>query len=157
MPYSNHQSVACPFGLTVPPSVAELGPTPVADEVTVTGGDAVVYLPRERVLMTGDLVSTGTSFMGDGYVPDWIETIAPSTSATAVPRLPETLFANDLDHEPLRAPPVELGVEDLLPRAEVEPTLGHGQDHLVMHEQVLEVRVPVVLTAAVMAVVPGIG
>jgi glyoxylase-like metal-dependent hydrolase (beta-lactamase superfamily II) len=40
-----------------------------------TGGDVVVYLPRERILMTGDLVGTGTSFMGDGYAPDWIETI----------------------------------------------------------------------------------
>jgi glyoxylase-like metal-dependent hydrolase (beta-lactamase superfamily II) len=40
-----------------------------------TGGDAVVYLPRERILMTGDLVSTGTSFMGDGYAPDWVDTI----------------------------------------------------------------------------------
>ena len=40
-----------------------------------TGGDVVVFLPRERVLIVGDLVATGTSFMGDGYVPDWIETL----------------------------------------------------------------------------------
>jgi cyclase len=40
-----------------------------------TGGDVVVYLPRERILLTGDLVSTGMSNMSDGYAPDWIETI----------------------------------------------------------------------------------
>lgn len=40
-----------------------------------TGGDVVVHLPRERVLIVGDLVNTGTSFMGDAYVPDWIETL----------------------------------------------------------------------------------
>jgi glyoxylase-like metal-dependent hydrolase (beta-lactamase superfamily II) len=40
-----------------------------------TGGDVVVYLPAERVLVTGDLLSTGIPYMGDGYVPDWIETL----------------------------------------------------------------------------------
>jgi cyclase len=40
-----------------------------------TGGDVIVYLPRERVLIGGDLVSTQPSNMTDGYVPDWIETL----------------------------------------------------------------------------------
>jgi cyclase len=40
-----------------------------------TGGDVVVYLPRERVLIAGDLIGMATNFMGDGYVPDWIETL----------------------------------------------------------------------------------
>ena len=40
-----------------------------------TGGDVVVYLPRERILAGGDLVSTQLPYMGDGYVPDWIETL----------------------------------------------------------------------------------
>ncbi|MEX2283756.1 MAG: MBL fold metallo-hydrolase [Gemmatimonadota bacterium] len=40
-----------------------------------TGGDIVVYLPKERVLITGDLLSAGLPYMGDGYVPDWIETL----------------------------------------------------------------------------------
>lgn len=40
-----------------------------------TGGDVVVYLPRERILMGGDLVSTQPSFLGDAYAPDWIETL----------------------------------------------------------------------------------
>ena len=62
-----------------------------------------------------------------------------------------------LDHEPLPAAAVELRVEDLLPRAEVEPALGHRQHDLVVDEQVLEVRVAVVLAAAVVAVVAGVG
>jgi glyoxylase-like metal-dependent hydrolase (beta-lactamase superfamily II) len=34
-----------------------------------------VYLPGERILITGDLLSAGIPYMGDGYVPDWIETL----------------------------------------------------------------------------------
>ena len=57
----------------------------------------------------------------------------------------------------LRRPAVELAVEDLLPGAEVEPALGDRQHDLVVDEQVLEVRVAVVLAAAVVAVVAGVG
>ena len=62
-----------------------------------------------------------------------------------------------LDDEPLRPPAVELAVEDGLPRAEVEPPFGDRQHDLVVDEQVLEVRVAVVLAAAVVAVVAGVG
>ncbi|MFN2445262.1 MAG: MBL fold metallo-hydrolase [Vicinamibacterales bacterium] len=40
-----------------------------------TGGDVVVYLPEERLVMTGDLLVEGTSYMGDAYAADWIETL----------------------------------------------------------------------------------
>jgi cyclase len=40
-----------------------------------TGGDIVVHLPKERVVATGDLLTAGPSYLGDGYVPDWIETL----------------------------------------------------------------------------------
>jgi glyoxylase-like metal-dependent hydrolase (beta-lactamase superfamily II) len=40
-----------------------------------TGGDLVVHLPRDRVLITGDMLSTGVPFMGDGYVPEWPATL----------------------------------------------------------------------------------
>ena len=45
VPYSMVQSVDWPLGLTVPPSVAPVGPTPEAADVTTTGGDAVVNRP----------------------------------------------------------------------------------------------------------------
>ena len=32
-----------------------------------TGGDVVVHLPAERVLITGDLLLPRLPFMGDGY------------------------------------------------------------------------------------------
>ena len=67
------------------------------------------------------------------------------------------LLPKHLDDHPLRPPAVELAVEDLLPGAQVEPAVGHGHDHLVVDEQVLQVRVAVVLAAAVMAVVARIG
>src|SRR5207244_11590476 len=60
---------------------------------------------------------------------------------------------DDLHHHPLLPPPVELGVEDLLPRAEVELPLRDRQDHLVVDQRALQVRVGVVLTRLVVAVV----
>ena len=40
-----------------------------------TGGDVVVYLPEERILCTGDLVGPGLSYMGDGHVSEWADTL----------------------------------------------------------------------------------
>jgi glyoxylase-like metal-dependent hydrolase (beta-lactamase superfamily II) len=40
-----------------------------------TGGDVVVYLPEEKVLMTGDMIVDGTPYMGDAYLTDWICTL----------------------------------------------------------------------------------
>jgi glyoxylase-like metal-dependent hydrolase (beta-lactamase superfamily II) len=40
-----------------------------------TGGDVVVHLPREKVLCSGDLLTAGLAFMGDGYVDEWATTL----------------------------------------------------------------------------------
>ena len=40
-----------------------------------TGGDIVVYLPRERVLATGDLVTAWVPGMNDGFPNEWIATL----------------------------------------------------------------------------------
>jgi glyoxylase-like metal-dependent hydrolase (beta-lactamase superfamily II) len=40
-----------------------------------TAGDVVTYLPQERVIATGDLLVENTSYMGDAYFTDWIDTI----------------------------------------------------------------------------------
>ena len=40
-----------------------------------TAGDVVVYLPKERMVATGDLMVNGTSYMGDAFFTDWIDTI----------------------------------------------------------------------------------
>lgn len=40
-----------------------------------TGGDVVVFLPRERVVITGDLLIEGTSYIGDGFITDWLQTL----------------------------------------------------------------------------------
>ncbi len=40
-----------------------------------TGGDVVVFLPREKVLIGGDLVSTNPSNLGDAYAGDWLQTL----------------------------------------------------------------------------------
>ncbi len=40
-----------------------------------TGGDVVVFLPAERVLITGDLLTEGIPYMGDSFPVDWVETL----------------------------------------------------------------------------------
>lgn len=50
-----------------------------------TGGDVVVFLPTERVLITGDLLTEGLPYMGDSFPVDWVETL-------------EALKALDFDH-----------------------------------------------------------
>lgn len=40
-----------------------------------TGGDVFVFLPKERVLVSGDALQTGVPFMGDGYFAEWPETL----------------------------------------------------------------------------------
>ena len=40
-----------------------------------TGGDIVVFLPKERVLVSGDVLTAGPSYLVDGYPTDWIPTL----------------------------------------------------------------------------------
>jgi glyoxylase-like metal-dependent hydrolase (beta-lactamase superfamily II) len=40
-----------------------------------TGGDVVVFLPKERVVVTGDLLGAGPSYLGDAYLTDWVATL----------------------------------------------------------------------------------
>jgi glyoxylase-like metal-dependent hydrolase (beta-lactamase superfamily II) len=40
-----------------------------------TGGDVIVFLPKERLIATGDLIVEGTSYAGDAYIPEWIDTL----------------------------------------------------------------------------------
>jgi cyclase len=40
-----------------------------------TAGDVIVFLPKERIIATGDLLVENTSYMGDAYFTEWIDTI----------------------------------------------------------------------------------
>ena len=40
-----------------------------------TGGDTVVYLPRERIVCTGDLMESQPAYMGDAFFDEWIVTL----------------------------------------------------------------------------------
>ena len=40
-----------------------------------TGGDVVVYLPKERLVITGDLLTSGLSNMSDSYPVEWAATL----------------------------------------------------------------------------------
>jgi cyclase len=41
-----------------------------------TDGDVFVYLPKEKVLVTGDAVVGWMPFIGDGYPEDWVQSLA---------------------------------------------------------------------------------
>ena len=36
-----------------------------------TGGDVVIYLPKEKVAFTGDMMLPSLAYMGDGHVDEW--------------------------------------------------------------------------------------
>ena len=40
-----------------------------------TGGDVVVYLPADKLVYTGDMAFSGPSFLGDGHVDEWSDTL----------------------------------------------------------------------------------
>ncbi|MGH9746798.1 MAG: MBL fold metallo-hydrolase [Candidatus Acidiferrales bacterium] len=40
-----------------------------------TGGDAVVYLPKEKIVVTGDLLVYPIPYIYDGYPTEWIQTL----------------------------------------------------------------------------------
>jgi cyclase len=40
-----------------------------------TGGDTVVYLPKERIVCTGDLMESRLAYMGDAFFSEWIATL----------------------------------------------------------------------------------
>ena len=41
-----------------------------------TDGDVFVYLPKEKVLVTGDAVVDWMPFIGDGFPEDWVQSLA---------------------------------------------------------------------------------
>ena len=40
-----------------------------------TAGDVAIYLPKERIVFTGDMLLGGISWLGDGYVSEWSATL----------------------------------------------------------------------------------
>ena len=40
-----------------------------------TGGDVVIYLPAEKIAFTGDMMLGGPSYLGDGHVDEWPQTL----------------------------------------------------------------------------------
>src|SRR5687768_1619319 len=87
--------------------------------------------------------------------PSWTITApTPTNGRSGYLRLSVTaLVPHHLDDNARLPPAVELGVEHLLPGAEVERAAGDRQDDLVSHECPLQVCVGVVLARLMMAVV----
>jgi glyoxylase-like metal-dependent hydrolase (beta-lactamase superfamily II) len=40
-----------------------------------TGGDTVVWLPKERIVCSGDLMESRIAYMGDAYFDEWVATL----------------------------------------------------------------------------------
>ncbi len=41
-----------------------------------TGGDTVVFLPKERIVCTGDLMESRLAYMGDAFFDEWVNTLS---------------------------------------------------------------------------------
>ena len=55
-----------------------------------TGGDIVVYLPKERVLCSGDLLVNGVANLIDGYVNEWPDALEKLKAIDFVDVIPAT-------------------------------------------------------------------
>ena len=55
-------------------------------------------------------------------------------------------FPDDFDQDPFSPPPVELPVENLLPRTEIEFSIGHGHHNLSSHDQPFQVGIAILFT-----------
>jgi len=40
-----------------------------------TGGDTVVFLPKEKIVASGDLMESRLAYMGDAYFDEWVEAL----------------------------------------------------------------------------------
>ena len=49
-----------------------------------TGGDLAVFLPQERIVFTGDMMLGGISYLGDGYVAEWADTLQGLKQLTSI-------------------------------------------------------------------------
>jgi hypothetical protein len=63
------------------------------------------------------------------------------------------LFSHYLNDDSLVALAVELGVEDLLPGAKVEFAIGHRDDHFMVNDERLQMRVSIVFPGLVVLVI----
>src|SRR5215469_15286039 len=48
-----------------------------------TSGDAVVYLPKEKIVITGDLVVSPIPYFYDGYPVEWVQTLESLAALSA--------------------------------------------------------------------------
>ncbi len=88
-----------------------------------TRGDVVVYLPKERVVVTGDLLTNGIPFTRDSYPSAWIQTLE------AVQKLDWTQAATG--HGPVQPGKEQIGkltayMKDLV--AAVKDAVGRGMN-----------------------------
>src|SRR5437867_3846266 len=84
----------------------------------------------------------------------WSQAICGATRRRRSAR--RRLLPEHLDDQALAPTSVEFAVEHGLPRTEVEPPVGDREHDLVVDQEVLEVRIAVVLAAAMVAVVAGV-
>ena len=67
-----------------------------------TGGDAIAYLPKEKILIAGDLVVHPVPYTFDGYPAEWIQTLdrlAALDAETIVPGHGEVLHDKKYVHQ----------------------------------------------------------
>jgi glyoxylase-like metal-dependent hydrolase (beta-lactamase superfamily II) len=111
-----------------------------------TAGDLFVFLPAERVLATGDFVSSGLPYLGDGYLDEWVATLerlklldfdlilpghgAPLRDRGAIDRLQSVLA--DFSGQANALLDAGVSVEDAEPRIDLS---AHAKDYPVLADR----------------------
>lgn len=104
-----------------------------------TGGDAVVFLPKERVVFTGDLVSESLPYLGDGQLSAWGEVLDRIRALGATVVLPghgaairdvtvlehEAALLRDLDRQARALLAAGVPVEQVEPRLDLSAHVAH--------------------------------
>src|SRR5690242_13772738 len=64
----------------------------------------------------------------------------------------EILLTDNLDQDTLPSASIELSIEDLFPRSEIQFALRHSHDHLAPHDLTFHMRVGIVFPCVVVTV-----
>jgi cyclase len=105
-----------------------------------TGGDAVVYLPREKILITGDLVVAPIPYIYDGYPTEWAQTLQNLAQLNADTIVP--------GHGPVMHDKAQMYlIRDFLQSAVEQMNVKLGQTSPAMFQTLDDVKGSVDLTA----------
>ena len=71
-----------------------------------TAGDVVVYLPKEKIVMTGDMLTSTLSNMSDAFVNEWVTTLDELKKLDFTPCCPVTAKPSPIRQRSITSRPI---------------------------------------------------